>query len=466
MQLKRYLTIWQHWIEQIRQIPWLRSLLDRLMTPPVTPTSAEYEAWRQRFLWSRLGLCLQLAFVIWFTFTAHDIFGILFSLKDFENVPPVIRDLWIPIDIALFVMLLACLLFYRMASDRSNPAVLFLGLFWSVTLVPQGIATLRGVALPDVMTWSLALLAQATLIPVRWELHLISQVGLLSYFYGINTLLGLTIIPTLPGQPERSIYILTLMIYLFWVCFICDFGVYLYERLQRAEFEARRQAQLFLHAVSHDLRNPVTGVSLVLRSLLKKNGDVVTVPRSLLERMIDSSDRQLNLINSLLEVHNSDVRGIELNQQPLSLNALVEMVASDLEPLLAENQAMLIDQVSSDLPLVCGDKTQLWRVFCNLIANALHHNPPGIKITVSATPVVDRIRCAVQDNGVGMSQVECDRVFDLYARGAQAKRTVGLGLGLYLCRQIIEAHGGEIGVTSGPSVGATFWFTLPIVGHD
>jgi signal transduction histidine kinase len=72
----------------------------------------------------------------------------------------------------------------------------------------------------------------------------------------------------------------------------------------------------------------------------------------------------------------------------------------------------------------------------------------------------------VQDNGVGMSQAECDRVFDLYARGAQAKRTVGLGLGLYLCRQIIEAHGGEIGVTSSSGAGATFWFTLPIAIHD
>jgi signal transduction histidine kinase len=390
MQLKRYLTIWHHWIEQIRQILWLRSLLDRLMTPPVTPTSAEYEAWRQRFLWSRLGLCLQLAFVIWLTFTAHDVLGLIFPLKDLENVPPVIRDLWIPIDLAMLGMLLACLVFYRMFSDRGNPAVLFLGLFWSVTLVPQVLATLRGIALPDVMTWSLALLTQATLIPVRWELHLISQVGLLSYFYGINTLLGLTIIPTLPGQPERSIYILTLIIYLFWVCFICDLGVYLYERLQRAEFEARRQAQLFMHAVSHDLRNPVTGVSLVLKNLLKKNSDTVTVPRSLLERMIDSSDRQLNLINSLLEVHSSDIRGLELHRQPIALNTLVEMVMSDLEPLLAESQAMLIDQVSPDLPYICGDRTQLWRVFCNLIANALHHNPPGIKITINATLTGDK----------------------------------------------------------------------------
>jgi signal transduction histidine kinase len=72
------------------------------------------------------------------------------------------------------------------------------------------------------------------------------------------------------------------------------------------------------------------------------------------------------------------------------------------------------------------------------------------------------LRCTIQDNGAGMSQSECDRLFDLHVRDARDSCTTGIGLKLYLCRQAIAAHGGEIGVLSHPNRGSTFWFTLPI----
>jgi signal transduction histidine kinase len=72
----------------------------------------------------------------------------------------------------------------------------------------------------------------------------------------------------------------------------------------------------------------------------------------------------------------------------------------------------------------------------------------------------EKVRCAIADNGVGIEQQQCDRLFDLYYRGASSRSLSGIGLGLYLCRQIIKAHGGEIGVISSPGQGTTFWFTL------
>lgn len=461
MQFKRNLGFKSVWISKLSQVSFVRSFLSRFKNTAATPASADYEAWQQRFFLDRLGLCLWLAFLILLSFIARDLYNAVFPLAELQQMPEVMQGLWIAIDLTLTVLLSGCLLLYQTSFGQRYPAVLFFGLSWSVTIVPQVLAALRGIPLPNTLAWTMIFLIQATLIPVHWQWHLLSQLGVLLYFYGVNLLLGLTELPAISGHPERTIYDSTYLLYMLWFCFICTLAVYLYERLQRAEFESRRQAQLFLHAVSHDLRNPVTGTSLVLKKLLKEEEEAIVVPRILLERMVDSSERQLNLINSLLEVQNSEIKGIVLDRQPLALKSLVESTVSDLEPLLQERQAALVNQIPSTLPLVDADATQIWRVISNLIANALNHNPPGVTLTLSAVQDARMVRCSVQDNGVGMTPAERSRLFDLYVRGSQARRTVGLGLGLYLCRQIVVAHGGTIGVSSHPGAGATFWFTLP-----
>ena len=135
----------------------------------------------------------------------------------------------------------------------------------------------------------------------------------------------------------------------------------------------------------------------------------------------------------------------------------------------------------------------------NLIGNALKHNPHEIELTLEASvvepaqkckrerggsrdrtekllmqqhvqsqiqaqiqPQVPMLLCMVQDTGIGIAPQQCHQLFELYARGVQARYMPGLGLGLYLCKQIIEAHGGEIGVVSQVGEGATFWFTVPL----
>jgi signal transduction histidine kinase len=178
--------------------------------------------------------------------------------------------------------------------------------------------------------------------------------------------------------------------------------------------------------------------------------------------MLQSSDRQLNLINSLLEAHIGEVQGFSVQCQPVQLRGVVEGAIADLEPMLANNQATLTNLVTADIPLVNADPTQIWRVFSNLIVNAIKHNPPSLEITINAIPHGDMIYCTVKDNGIGISQEQGDRLFDLYFRGSSTRNSLSLGLGLYLCRQIITAHSGEIGVKSDFQKGATFWFTLPI----
>ena len=265
--------------------------------------------------------------------------------------------------------------------------------------------------------------------------------------------------------------------------------------------QAQQSLRLFIHALSHDLRNPVAGMLMVLKNWQRKTGDSIAIPRSVLERMIQGSEQQLRLINSLLEVHAGELRGLVLHCDKVDLRAVVEAAAADLEPLMKEGKATFKNLVSDNLPAVNADNTQLRRVFSNLIANALKHNMPGLNITVSAqviksgkliinhqkgkeyieklpitppqSPITNpqlsiphssrsMIYCTVEDDGAGILPEQCEHLFDLYVRGYQSRHSVGLGLGLYLCRQIIGAHGGEIGVISNPGAGATFWFTLPL----
>jgi two-component system, sensor histidine kinase and response regulator len=225
--------------------------------------------------------------------------------------------------------------------------------------------------------------------------------------------------------------------------------------------ELNRLKDEFLHAISHDLRTPIMGTLMVLKNLQSQSGDMITIPRSILERMSQSGDRQLNLLNSLLEAHAGDLQGLHLDYQPLQLSVLVHSLYEELEPLLRKSQALFINQVSPELPLVLADSLQLRRVFENLIINALNHNPPGVHLTLQAQRQEDMIHCTVEDDGVGLDPDQREHLFERYVRGSRARST-GIGLGLYLCRQIITAHGGQIGAMNSPGAGTTFWFTLPL----
>jgi signal transduction histidine kinase len=233
------------------------------------------------------------------------------------------------------------------------------------------------------------------------------------------------------------------------------------EQLETLETELRRQLNLFLHAVSHDLRNPVLGMSMVLNNLSNQSGDEIKLPRSVLERMQESSKHQLELINSLIDTHAGEMWGIALHPQPVYLRQLVDTALADLQPMLEKEQAQLQNQIEPDFQVVV-DPLQLGRVYQNLLANALKHNPTGLTIRLTAQPQDGSLYCTVSDDGVGIEPAQCERLFDPYFRGNSKPKSIGLGLGLYLCQQIIQAHSGQIGVKSQVGKGTTFWFTLPI----
>lgn len=264
------------------------------------------------------------------------------------------------------------------------------------------------------------------------------------------------------------------------------------KQLQQEIKERKKTEQtllVYLHAVSHDLRNPVLGMAMVLKNLLKKgrreNKQTIEIPNVALEQIVASCDRQLNLINSLVETQQFEMGGVHLNCEPLNLFSLSQKLAAEWQPILKERQGRLDILISPKLLVVNGDHDRLWRVFENLLANALKHNPPGLKLTINAEVITPKksafstqelikklyqekrmVICTLTDDGVGMNSEQAENLFERYHRGDGAKKTLGLGLGLYLCRQIIEAHGGEIGVITNPNAGAKFWFTLPVFDSE
>jgi len=210
--------------------PILRSWMGQRRKALTFADSVDYGVWQQRFLQQRLQLGLGLAIVAYFTFITLNLLGSVTS-----STNPTTN--WLGMSVVVEGCLIACLALLKHPIGRRHPALIFLGCAWSVTLVEQVWATLRGVALPGIFAWTLVFLTQATLIPVRWRLHLASQVGVLAYYFGVNWALGL-------GEPGKPLLDQLSVLYLFWFCLICNLAVFLYERLQKLEFEARQQLRL------------------------------------------------------------------------------------------------------------------------------------------------------------------------------------------------------------------------------
>ncbi|BAY97410.1 multi-sensor signal transduction histidine kinase [Tolypothrix tenuis PCC 7101] len=242
----------------------------------------------------------------------------------------------------------------------------------------------------------------------------------------------------------------------------------LQQKMQELE-GLQRVKDVVLHTVAHDLRTSVMGNLLVLKNLLKNRGQnqeaspaEIPVPRSVIERMIQGNDRQLGMIDSLLEIHSCEGQGMSLRRELVHFSTLLESIIKDLQPMLNQNQAILNNLLPDDLPLVMADPTQLQKVVANLFTHRLQNNPPGLRFTVKTKIEPGMIRTEIHDNGIVMSKLECDRLFDLSVREPQACCSTSLALKMYLSRQIIQAHGGEIGVSSSRKYGLTFWFSLPL----
>ena len=432
--------------------------------------SVEYKQWRYHFIVKRLYLMTWVSIVVmaigqlvdWIIpLTSLDLSGAKYDFyrQHIELTNKILLFGWFEI---LFTFILL-----KVAYARKYPILILLWLTWTLLISHQVITTIfLGQIRLDGYGWIMVLSAGPILMPVKWRSHCFCQLVVLTHFALSHFVFGVR--DPFADQIEyfNAIYVTVV------VCAIVNYAVFLYERFLRQEFELKQQLRLFLHTVSHDLRSPVLGSIFLLKSLRNSVDNKTVIANEILDRMVDSSDRQLRLIDSLLEAHNTETKGIILHPRPACINNLVQSVITDMQPFFDRQQAVVTTKIPAKF-MVDIDTLQIRRVYENLINNALEYNRSGLHLTLEVDrhcsmgdrqnrAKLDRwLYCSVSDDGIGIAPHKRFNIFELYSRAASSKQSLNVGLGLYICRQIINAHGGEIGVNN-TQTGASFWFTLPI----
>ncbi len=238
-------------------------------------------------------------------------------------------------------------------------------------------------------------------------------------------------------------------------------NVELSERAAQADVLARidDQRSALLRSVSHDLRTPLSVIRAVVTDLRMGVVHDDDTRAELLTLVSDEVDRLDRLVANLLSMSRIEAHAFSLDRQAVDLEELLVDRLRQLAPLFSELR--LRTSIPEDLPLVDADYPQLEQVVTNLLANAARHAPSGtdVWVVVAHTAGAPRVRVEVSDRGKGVADDERERIFEPFQRGAGSGST---GIGLAICKAIVEAHGGSIAVERTFGGGATFAFTLPV----
>jgi signal transduction histidine kinase len=224
--------------------------------------------------------------------------------------------------------------------------------------------------------------------------------------------------------------------------------------------EARRLD--FYSVVAHDLRSPMHAVLLRLGALLR--GSRGPLSAELLDdlRKIDRSTRSLvNMVNDFLDIARLEASVERFDKREVDLAAVVDDAVEELRPLI-DAAKLRVSTVKPDASArVVGDPRRLSQVVSNLLGNAIKFTPPSGSIKASVQVEPSFVATSVEDDGPGIAAEELPGIFERFSRAAGSTGIAGSGLGLMIARQIVEAHGGAIGVESALGRGSRFWFRLP-----
>ncbi len=234
------------------------------------------------------------------------------------------------------------------------------------------------------------------------------------------------------------------------------------EQLRQTAAELERsnaELQQFAYVASHDLQEPLRMVASYTQLLSRRYKDKLDADaEEFIAYAVDGAQRMQALINDLLAYSRVGTRGRPL--EPVDTGGVVDQVLADLRPTIEEDGATV---TRGELPIVMGDGVQLGQLFQNLIGNALKYRRLDVpaRVEVEAERLGREWRFAIRDNGIGVAPEYAERVFVIFQRLHTRTEYPGTGIGLAICKKIVERHGGRIWIDSVPGEGTTFSFTLP-----
>ena len=230
---------------------------------------------------------------------------------------------------------------------------------------------------------------------------------------------------------------------------------------ERLKAEAQHVRNAFLSSVSHDLRTPLAVVAGAASALLQKDTALNRSDRlELLRTIHEETDRLERIIRNVLNLTRLESGAIKISKEWQPLEEIIGVVLNRLAERLKERPLSL--KIPPDLPLVPFDALLMEQVFSNLLENALRHTPSGTPIDITITPEPEAMMIDIGDRGPGIPVQEEETIFSKFTRSTHTR--MGAGIGLSICRAIIEAHGGRIWAENRPGGGAAFKFILPIEG--
>jgi signal transduction histidine kinase len=220
----------------------------------------------------------------------------------------------------------------------------------------------------------------------------------------------------------------------------------------------------FVSSVSHELRTPLTSIKGYASILLsKKLGNIPEEAKERLEKINRHTDELVHMVNDLLDISRIESGRVTMKVEPQDLKDIAEKTVDLLSVQLKEKHLECHINIPANANSVSADRTQIERVFINIIGNAIKFTPSKGKITVEAHKLEGKIQVDIADSGCGIPEEAQEAIFEEFYRVDNSinQELKGTGLGLALVKHIINAHNGEIWVTSKVGVGATFSFTLP-----
>jgi PAS domain S-box-containing protein len=240
-----------------------------------------------------------------------------------------------------------------------------------------------------------------------------------------------------------------------------------HKQAEEAEKALAQMKDDFVASVSHGLRTPLMSIRGFVDLLRKGKVNEPAIQQEFLARVAQDVDRLTALVNDLLDISRLEAGRLPLNLEAVDLNTLVAETLQSLEGLAREKQ-IAMSYAAPDAPLIVeADRRRLQQVLVNLIGNAIKFSPAGRSVLVTGQEANKQVTIKVIDQGPGIPAEALPRLFDkFYQADSLAKHAgQGTGLGLYLSEELIEAHGGRIGLESQVGRGSTFFFTLPANTH-